>query len=293
MLGTVHKSQQELNFHRTSRSGCSVVHPGAHVCYSRATFPFSPAQQEEKRKETHQEKEERKEGRAGFRAGIGDREARTVVGEQPQQGSRVQAPAQCFPHPHSCQQGGMCRKAGPCPHPTTPHPTPGSTRSRGTRQGTSGTQAAHSNQKSRTLRSQAWISVCGTVNSVTGLSSGEHSRDLWGPSQVSTGGPVGRHSTPAFPPPDTHHQRCSHRSTGHSSGARLLRVHCPEAVSQNPSTALGPGSGPRPLSLKRQKNSSNIAHHLQRCQDPGPGRPVTLIVPPRGWGSLAGHSPLQ
>ena len=94
-------------------------------------------------------------------------------------------------------------------------------------------------------------------------------------------------------------------STRHPPPEMQPQEHWPQLWSKASEGPLPRGSVPEPqhstrsgirtqaLSLQQAKNSSNIAHHLQRCQDPGPGRPVTLIVPPPCWGSLAGHSPLQ
>lgn len=157
-LDTAPKSQRELSFHRTSIRGCSAVHPGAHVCYSRATFPFSPAQQGEKRKETHEEKEKKEEGRAGSRAGVGDQEPQdSSWGTAPTRGqgpgtSPVLSPTPQLPAGRGVQKG----RALPTSHPTPPALTgpevPGKV--------ASGTQAAHFNQESGTLRPQAWISVC-------------------------------------------------------------------------------------------------------------------------------------
>ena len=226
-----------------------------------SNFPFSPAQQKEKRKETNQEKEERKEGRAGSSAGRGNREPQdSSWGTAP---TRVQGPGTSpmlspplqLPAGRGVQKG----RARPASHPL--HPTRCSNRSRGTRQGSIGNPGSPLHRDSWTLRSQAWITVCLALWTLSqlpspGLSSGEHSRDLLGPSQVhrrsSGAGTSGLHFLHRTPS----HQRCSHRSTGRSSGARLPRVHYPEAVSLNLSTALSGGSGPRPSPSNRQNTAA-------------------------------------
>lgn len=63
----------------------------------------------------------RKRKRKGWvLGGGGTRSPRTVLGEQPQQGGQVLGTSPVLSQPHSCQQGGVCRKAGPYPHPTPP-----------------------------------------------------------------------------------------------------------------------------------------------------------------------------
>lgn len=123
-------------------------------------FPFSLAQQEEKRKETHQEKEERKEERAGSRAGGGNWEPQdSFWGTAP---TRVQGPGTSpmlspplkLPAGRGVQKG----RAQSTSHPPTPPAALTGPEVPG--KAASGTQAAHSNQDSWTLRSQAWITVC-------------------------------------------------------------------------------------------------------------------------------------
>lgn len=132
-------------------------------------FPFSPAQQKEKRKETHQEKEERKEGRAGSRAGGGNREPQdSSWGTAP---TRVQGPGTSpmlspplqLPAGRGVQKGG----AQPTSHPP-PNPTRCSNKSRGTRQGSIGNPG--SPLQPGQLDSEVTgldHRVSGTVNSVT------------------------------------------------------------------------------------------------------------------------------
>ena len=125
-----------------------------------SNFPFSPAQQKEKRKETNQEKEERKEGRAGSSAGWGNREPQdSSWGTAP---TRVQGPGTSpmlspplqLPAGRGVQKG----RARPTSHPL--HPTRCCNRSRGTRQGSIGNPSSPLHRDSWTLRSQAWITVC-------------------------------------------------------------------------------------------------------------------------------------